>query len=153
MEPNMNYFRVFSLLCNIHIPKITKINLTQKQRSVFFVGYDPFRKGRKCMDPKPKKFNTYRDVEVSSYYQAIIRIKCRQLECDKGNLQLSPKLNADSSSDKELETSNTLESKDGGEEVQRRSTKEKKQPQYHNDYGVYSCFYIEAVDDEEPTRF
>lgn len=67
----MNYFRIFGSVCYVHVPKSNRTKLDPKSRKCIFVGYDPCRKGWKCMNPETKNCVTSRDVvfdEVSTYY-------------------------------------------------------------------------------------
>ena len=71
VKPNVSYFRVFGSVCYVHVPKSSRTKLDPKARKCVFGGYDPHKKGLRCMDPETKKFVTSRDVvfeEVSLYY-------------------------------------------------------------------------------------
>ncbi|KAF7841355.1 retrovirus-related pol polyprotein from transposon tnt 1-94 [Senna tora] len=72
-KPNVNYFRIFGSICYVHVPKGNRTKLDPKARKCVFVGYDSYRKGWRCMDPKTKKFTTSRDVvfdEVSTPFSS-----------------------------------------------------------------------------------
>ncbi|KAF3653575.1 putative receptor-like cytosolic serine/threonine-protein kinase RBK1-like [Capsicum annuum] len=70
-KPNVNYFRVFGSTCYVHVPRNNRTKLDLKARKCVFVGYDSYRKGCRCMDPKTNRFTISRDMvfdETSSLF-------------------------------------------------------------------------------------
>ncbi|KAK3014348.1 hypothetical protein RJ639_008941 [Escallonia herrerae] len=154
-KPNVNYFRVFGSICYVHIPKSNRTKLDPKAKKCIFVGYDSHRKGWRCMDPETKKFLTSRDVvfdEVSSFPKGVESAQflpetstpsspIRQIEDITDNVSVS------SNFDNDGHTMSTL----------RRSTRERRQPDYFKDYevglnqcSVTSCFLVGAINGSEP---
>lgn len=61
---------MFGSTCYAHILKTNRTKVDPKAKKCGFVGYDSYKKGWRCMDPKTKKFVTSIDVvfdEVSSW--------------------------------------------------------------------------------------
>ncbi|KAJ4953721.1 hypothetical protein NE237_030553 [Protea cynaroides] len=107
------------------------------------------RKGWRCMDPKTKKFVTSRDVvsnEVSSWYFAQKSIvKDAGLGDDQGDLEPFPPANAQASCDDDFIHQGSEESlaprlntpsSEAGEQIIRKSTRERRQPIHLKDYEV-----------------
>ena len=163
-KPNVNYFRVFGSICYVHIPKSNRTKLDPKARKCVFVGYDSHRKGWRCMDPQTKKFTTSRDVvfdEISSFFS----IQKVVLDDDHVNLEhLFPKEIVQAPFNGEIESEppvqNDVEQDVSEQQVVRRSTREKRHPNYLKDYevelnncSVTSCFFTGVLTSEEPTSY
>ncbi|KAF7828725.1 Retrovirus-related Pol polyprotein from transposon TNT 1-94 [Senna tora] len=135
MYTNVNYFRVFGSICYVHISKNNRTKLDPKARRCVFVGYDPYRKGWRCMDLQTKKFTTSRDVvfdEVSTTFPTSKSVILN----DSSTEILFPEVNEKISSDDEKEKQTPPEDDESNEQATRRSTRDMRQPQYLNDYEV-----------------
>ncbi|PHT81584.1 hypothetical protein T459_14599 [Capsicum annuum] len=174
-KPNMNYFWVFGSTCYVHVPITNRTKLDPKERKCIFVGYDSYRKDWRCMDPKTNRFTISRDMvfdETSSLFSSQNLVV---LGDDQDNMELLfPKVNVLSPYSEEGESvspnQNILEvvspsqniSREGNGEQQaaRRSTRDKKQPNYLKYYEVKlkiysmtSCFFTGALTKEEPLSY
>ncbi|KAL4347792.1 hypothetical protein GQ457_17G001580 [Hibiscus cannabinus] len=157
MKPNVNYFRVFGSICYVHVPKSNRTKLDPKAKKCIFVGYDPCRKGWRCMDPETKKFVTSRDVvfdEVSSYFPKTGR------DDEQRSFIMLPENVIEVSNDDKLPTFDHSDVESDEQEIRRISTREKRQPQHLKDYEVQinscsttSCFFVGAIDEEEPASY
>ncbi|KAF7802901.1 Retrovirus-related Pol polyprotein from transposon TNT 1-94 [Senna tora] len=126
----------------------------------------PFkRKGWRCMDPKTKQYTTSRDVvfdEVSSLFSAQ---KVVTLGDDQDNLELlflegSVQTPCNEEAETEPLAQHITREEDDDHQAVRRSTREKKQPDYLKDYevdinncSVTSCFFTGALTAEVPTTY
>ncbi|KAK3012509.1 hypothetical protein RJ639_007995 [Escallonia herrerae] len=127
----------------------------EKKESLFACLLEKHTKGWRCMDPETKKFLTSRDVvfdEVSSFPKGVESTQflpetstpsspIRQIEDTPDNVSVS------SNFDNDGHTMSTL----------RRSTRERRQPDYFKDYevglnqcSVTSCFLVGAINGSEP---
>ncbi|KAL4291090.1 hypothetical protein GQ457_14G002100 [Hibiscus cannabinus] len=156
MKPNVHYFRVFGSICYVHVPKSNITKLDPKAKKCIFVGYDPCRKGWRCMDPETKKFVISRDVfdEMSSYFPKTGR------DDEQRSFIMLPENDIEVSNDDKLPTFDHSDVESDEQEIRRISTREKRQPQHLKDYEVRinscsttSCFFVEAIDEEEPTSY
>ncbi|KAM7479031.1 hypothetical protein LguiA_027244 [Lonicera macranthoides] len=151
-RPDVSYFRVFGSPCYVHVPKDIRTKLDPKARKCVFVGYDPRRKGWRCMDPETKQVVVSRDVvfdEASTYYSI------KNSSSNINNLESFPSevRAAEGCRDESLPEENIQQD----EKLARRSTKQRKQPDYLNDYDVQvndctviSCFFMGAIYEDEP---
>ncbi|KAF7843277.1 Retrovirus-related Pol polyprotein from transposon TNT 1-94 [Senna tora] len=162
-KPNVSYFRVFGSICYVHVPKANRTKLDPKARKCVFVGYDSCRKGWKCMDPETKKFITSRDVvfyEVSSYAAQTSNVENAALDDNnQDDSLLIPEPNA-SRSDESVVSRMDSPNTGNVEQNTRRSSRERKQPDYLKDYEVQlnhctvtSCFFAGESNEEEPTCY
>lgn len=53
---------MFASLCYVHVLKGTRTKLDSKAKKCAFIGYNPYRKGWRCMDLDLKKIVVSRDV-------------------------------------------------------------------------------------------
>ncbi|KAF7842361.1 berberine bridge enzyme-like 8 [Senna tora] len=116
------------------LPYKSSSNRRSARRCVF-VGYDPYRKGWRCMDSQTKKFTTSRDVvfdEVSTTFPTSKSVILN----DSSTEILFPEVNEKISSDDEKEKQTPPEDDESNEQATRRSTRDRRQPQYLNDYEV-----------------
>lgn len=154
---NVNYFRVFGSTCYVHIPKYNQTKLDPKAKKYVFVGYDSYRKGWRCMDPGTKKLVTSRDVvfdEISSYHSTQKTSNQETiLDGDQENFELLPESNLKASNNDGSSNSDDVE-----QQIERRSTREKRQPSYFkyyevqlNNCSITSCFFTGVLD--EPVSF
>lgn len=176
-KPNVNYFRVFGSVCYVHIVKHKRTKLDPKAKKCVFVGYDPCRKGWKCMDPETKKFITSRDVvfdEISSYYanqknmvekavadevQDIFPFFPEENESQDVS-RFTTQHDGGTSHNYDEDQSNSGSGDVDVEQTEGRPTRDKRQPSYLDDYEVNinnctvtSCFFTGAVVAGEPTCY
>ena len=152
LKPDVRYFRVFGSPCYVHVPKDVRTKLDPKAKKCVFVGYDPQRKGWRCMDPKTNKVVVSRDVvfdEASTYYS---------VGSSNHNIISSDFFPTEVSATEECrDESLSVENVQQDVEPLRRSTRQKRQPDYLNDYEVQvndctvtSCFFMGATYEDEP---
>ncbi|KAF7840585.1 pyrophosphate--fructose 6-phosphate 1-phosphotransferase subunit beta [Senna tora] len=121
------------------------------------------RKGWKCMDPETKKFITSREVvfyEVSSYAAQTSNVENAALDDNnQDDSLLIPEPNA-SRSDESVVSRMDSPNTGNVEQNTRRSSRERKQPDYLKDYEVQlnhctvtSCFFAGESNEEEPTCY
>ncbi|KAF3624379.1 hypothetical protein FXO37_31371 [Capsicum annuum] len=156
-KPNVSHFQVFGSVCHVHIPKSSRTKLDPKTKRCMFIGYDSCRKRWKCMDPKTKRFVTSTDIvfdEVSSWCTTQKSSLENVTLDDYQNESLFPEINA-----QEIDESPTpaieSPSSENGQQMTRRSLREKRQPNHLKDYQVQlnhctmtSCFFTGAFDEE-----
>ena len=172
--PDVSYFRVFGSICYVHVPKSNRTKLDPKAKKCIFVGYDCYRKGWRCMDPKTMKYTTSRDVvfdEVSSLYA--VR-EFAALDGDQDCLEpLFPDVDEQVSSREEAENGSpasaaseqiadaygSAESSDV-QQVSGRPRREIRQPDYLKHYevdinhcSVVSCFFTGEMNVEDPISY
>ncbi|KAH0765122.1 hypothetical protein KY285_000993 [Solanum tuberosum] len=131
-KPNVSYFRIFGSICYVHVPKSNRTKLDPKAKRCMFVGYDSYRKGWKCMGPETKKFVTSRDVvfdEVSSWCTTQKSSLENVTLDDYQNEPLFSEINAQGV-DESLTPSMESSSSENGQEMVRRSLREKRQPNH-----------------------
>lgn len=115
------------------------------------------------MDPKTKKFIVSRDVvfdEVSSWYFAQkLTLQNIDSDHDQDNVELLPETNSQVSQNRQQESDGSLapsSSEDGGDQVTKKSTREKRQPTYLKDYvqlnhcTVTACLFTGVLQEGEP---
>lgn len=168
VKPNVNYFRVFGSICYVHVPKTNRTKLDPRAKKCIFVGYDSCRKGWRCMDPKTKKFIVSRDVvfdEVSSWYSAQkLILQNIDSDHDQDNVELLPETNSQvsqngNSRQQESDGSPAPSSSEDGDQVTRKSMREKRQPAYLKDYvqlnhcTVTACLFTGVLTEEEPVCY
>lgn len=151
-KPNVSYFRIFGSICYVHLFKHHRTKLDPKARRCIFVGYDNHRKGWKCLDPETNMIVVSRDVvfdEVSSYKIGEIN---GQNDADL------PLFLDDSSSTNGRTNTDSLEEQN--QEDLRRSTRQRKQPNYLADYevqtnqfSILSCFFMDDLYGDEPKSY
>lgn len=61
-KPNVHYFRVFGCVCYVFVPNHLCHKLEKKATRCIFVGYDPKRKGWRCIEPSSGKIHISRNV-------------------------------------------------------------------------------------------
>ncbi|GJZ55387.1 integrase [Tanacetum coccineum] len=178
-KPNVNYFRVFGSVCYVHIVKNKRTKLDPKAKKCVFVGYDPCRKGWKCMDPETKKFVTSRDVvfdEASSFYAHQKNTVEKPIIDEVHDIfpffpeenesqdvsQVSTQYEGETSnnSDEDQASRNHVSDDVDVEQSERRPARDKRQPSYLDDYevninncSVTQCFFTGAVVVGEPTCY
>lgn len=149
-KPNVSYFRVFGSVCYAHVSKTNRTKLDPRARRCILLGYDTHRKGWKCMDPETKKVDVSRDVvfdEVSSL----------QIDTDRGTIDLSPFPDGASRErgSNITHTEENIQQEETTGTVLRRTTRQRRQPDYLDDYdcSVVSCFFTGGLCEDEPTSY
>nr|DAD45748.1 TPA_asm: hypothetical protein HUJ06_003978 [Nelumbo nucifera] len=141
-KPNVSNFRVFGSVCYVHVTKNNRSKPEPRARRCIFVGYDTCRKGWRCMDPKTKKIIVSRDVvfnEVSSYESDVKEGKRTDI--------LAPLFDNAASNERD-------------EPMIRKSSRQRKQPDYLADYevqlnhcSVLTCFLMADSCENEPRSY
>ena len=112
-KPRVNRLRVFGCDAYTHIPKDERTKFDSKTRKCIMVGYGTVTKGYRLYDMKEKKIIRSRDVHFNDY----------QLIVDLSN-------DADMETDHDVEHKQSNSEDPGHDEMPRRSTREKKHPDY-----------------------
>lgn len=159
-KPAVDYFRVFGAICYVHIPKTIRSKLDPKAKKCIFVGYDPYRKGWKCMDPITKKFVTSRNVvfdEISSW-----KAKEKVVSTDEFRGEVQPVADVDEQpvTNVEQQGEESIESAEIDAEEVRRSDRRKQPPLYLKDYetrviqcSVTHVFFTGTQEEKEPSSY
>jgi len=107
VKPNVDYFRVFGCIGNVHVSNPQKLKLDARSQKCVMLGYSEESKGYKMVDPITKKVIVSKDVvfeEEQSW-------DWRKTEEDKNDMLDWGEVDADiyASSDEENETEESLE--------------------------------------------
>ena len=168
-KPSVSYFRIFGSTCYVHISDQLRAKMDPKAKKCVFVGYDPNRKGWRCMDPETLKVVTSRDVvfdETSSYYVQPILTKLADPSNDENEdahdkETLSATNVPHDNSESESETTHEQNNETHGRDQQlRRSQRTRKRNERYTDYTIGAeydkiteCFFAGPIDESEPSSY
>lgn len=164
-KPSVSYFRIFGSVCYVHVSDQLRAKMDAKAQKCVFVGYDPERKGWRCMDPHTLKVVTSRDVvfdEISSYYVQPILTQL----ADPSNIEnednedvqdrTNPPHDGFASESETTHDDGTQES----DQLPRRSERRRRRNEKYKDYTIGAdydkiteCFFAGPFDDLEPSSY